>query len=849
LQVKGATLLSGYYRNPQLSQESFNGDGWFITGDTGFLDSGRLTITGREKDIIIINGINFYSHEIESAVEEIEEVEGSFTAACAVRETGSDTDQLAIFFSPAHTDGHLPIALISEIRKRVAKSIGAAAQYVIPVEKNEIPKTSIGKIQRSQLAQRFQAGEFGDLLKRIDIESDNANTLPDWFYKRIWRRKDGRNAPLNPRPGGAVLLFLDSLGLGARLCASLRESNRTCITVEAGSEFSVNAPDSYQLDVGNPYHYQRLMYCLADRQLRIEQLVHLWTYEEYKGEVSSLEELDKAQDASLYSILFLVQALAESQEAEFPVRLSVVSSFSRGLVAEDPIAYEKSPMLGLLKTIPQEMPWLSCHHIDLPLGKVEVNAARVLLEMDQGRADAEVAYRDGERLVSRLRRVDLRQRRRQDLPFKHGGFYLLSGGLGGIGVEVSRYLLKNYGAKLLLIGRTPLVETAMDPGVAEQSTEASLRLQTFQELKQLGGEVMYEAGDVCDPSALERALENAQSRWDCELDGVIQLAGTFEAQTVLGETRENMARILKAKMSGTWALHQLIKQRSAETVFISFSSVNGYFGGMAVGAYAAANSFLDSFVHYQRHAGLQHSYSYSWSLWDEVGMSRSYKLKDLSKARGYYAITPTQGMNSWLAGLHHGERQLLVGLDGGNRHIRQSAAGETCALQKATIYFTAKAEATAGGPDSQWRMRDKFGRLVDCEYVQVPEMPLNENGKVDREQLLGLNGKGNGRPSNGEEVPRTDVERRLVRIWEDLLGVTSVGINDNFFELGGHSLLSTQLISRLRDSFKLQIPVRSLFESPTIVGLAERIETTLWAMQDHEAGLRVTAGQREEGEL
>lgn len=115
LQVKGATVTPGYYQNPDLNQEVFDPEGWFSTGDLGFLRQGRLTITGRTKDIIIINGANYYTHEIEAVVEEIDGVEASFTAACATRQPSSNTDQLVLFFHITIADDKGLIELLKEI--------------------------------------------------------------------------------------------------------------------------------------------------------------------------------------------------------------------------------------------------------------------------------------------------------------------------------------------------------------------------------------------------------------------------------------------------------------------------------------------------------------------------------------------------------------------------------------------------------------------------------------------------------------------------------------------------------------------------------------------------------------
>ena len=163
LQVKGATVTAGYYQQPELNREVFTADGWFNTGDLGFLNAGKLTITGRQKDVIIVNGVNYYSHEIETVVEAIAGVTVSYTAACSVN---SQQQQVAIFF---HTLKQEELReLINKIRHSVFTSIGVAPAYIIPVAKETIPKTAIGKIQRSQLSQRFAAGEFDEILKQVE---------------------------------------------------------------------------------------------------------------------------------------------------------------------------------------------------------------------------------------------------------------------------------------------------------------------------------------------------------------------------------------------------------------------------------------------------------------------------------------------------------------------------------------------------------------------------------------------------------------------------------------------------------------------------------------------------------
>jgi acyl carrier protein len=109
--------------------------------------------------------------------------------------------------------------------------------------------------------------------------------------------------------------------------------------------------------------------------------------------------------------------------------------------------------------------------------------------------------------------------------------------------------------------------------------------------------------------------------------------------------------------------------------------------------------------------------------------------------------------------------------------------------------------------------------MIPSAFVVLEALPLTANGKIDR-RALPLPDIATGI----DTAPRSLLETQLVDIWAHLLSLKRVGIHDNFFELGGHSLLATQLVSRIRDAFGIELPLRYLFESPTIAQLAQRIE-------------------------
>ena len=168
LEVRGEPVARGYYDDANASN-AFRSDGWFQTGDMGFVAEGELYLTGRAKECIILNGANYYCGEIEEAVEAVAGVEPTYSAACAVRRPGDEVERLVIFFHTSVVeDGGLQ-DLLRSVRQRVVRQIGVRPDYLIPLDKTEIPKTAVGKLQRRQLAERFAAGSFDAIVERLDL--------------------------------------------------------------------------------------------------------------------------------------------------------------------------------------------------------------------------------------------------------------------------------------------------------------------------------------------------------------------------------------------------------------------------------------------------------------------------------------------------------------------------------------------------------------------------------------------------------------------------------------------------------------------------------------------------------
>ncbi|MBD2801906.1 non-ribosomal peptide synthetase [Xenorhabdus sp. M] len=174
LQLHGPMIFTRYYNNEGATREAFTDDGWFRTGDLALIENGRLNLVGRNKDSIIVSGVNYFSHELETALEQLSGIEKSFVAAFPTRPAGSDTEQLVVAFSASfpHSDDNKLYQLVTAIRNTTILLWGFRPTLILPLPTDAFQKTSLGKIQRAAMRKRLESGVFADEIRHIKEVSD-----------------------------------------------------------------------------------------------------------------------------------------------------------------------------------------------------------------------------------------------------------------------------------------------------------------------------------------------------------------------------------------------------------------------------------------------------------------------------------------------------------------------------------------------------------------------------------------------------------------------------------------------------------------------------------------------------
>ncbi|HEX8150712.1 MAG TPA: amino acid adenylation domain-containing protein, partial [Pyrinomonadaceae bacterium] len=630
--------------------------------------------------------------------------------------------------------------------------------------------------QRHWVAARH-APQTGSLRRRSNVA--------DWFYVPAWRHT------LPPRPPAADslregrsrwLVFTDDGALSCALVGRLTDAGCEVWTVRAGEVFKRDGERSFVLSPDSPEDYSSLLRGVGEVPATI---VHLWSLSDGARGESDAERFADCQRRGYYSLLNLARALS-LEENRGEVELNVVTNYVHDVSGAEETRPEQATVLAPCKVVPQEDPLIRCLCVDVGPRPGGRTADLLLAEIAGGAADPVVAYRGGRRLVQDFDSVRLDGAAGPAAQFRERGVYLITGGFGTVGTLLAKHLAETARARLALVGRTPLPERREWPRLladAGEDDEVGRRIRTIEALEASGAEVLVLSGDVADETFLRAAVEQVERRFGA-LDGVLHAAGTVRGASILNPFtaigREESEEQFRSKVYGVYALERVLAERTPDFCLL-FSSNASVLGGLGLVAYSAANQFLDAFALDRGRQGATRWISASWDGWS-AGPNTNGGARQTSIAE--YAMSPAESLDA--------VGRVLARVSGG--HVVVSA-GDLSARKNIWLRRQAAAAEEGGG-------------------VTLHERP---------------------RLRTTYEPPSTEAERLTAEIWQALLGIEQVGVNDNFFELGGHSLLATQVISRVRNTFKIDLPLRSIFEAPTLGGLAARVEACVLEQAGEQA--------------
>ncbi|MEV0728021.1 SDR family NAD(P)-dependent oxidoreductase [Polymorphospora sp. NPDC050346] len=450
-----------------------------------------------------------------------------------------------------------------------------------------------------------------------------ANTETGPYYVPVWKETSAP-APVDVDTAAAWVVFEPADGgVAAELTGRLRTAGAKVITVRAGAEQRADG-DAYTVRAGELADYSAVVAAaLADQPERLK-MVHGWLVGDLAGDTGR----DRARDGldrGFFSILSAAQAVSRNP-ASPPLDLYLLTSELRDVVGGERIEPVKSGVDGFVKLLPKEFSDTTCRSIDVSTGRADTVADQVLREISSGSTDQVVAYRGRKRWLWSHEEVALDGVGAAQRLLRDGGVYLITGGLGGIGLVTARDLAEQHRAKLVLVGRSglPPREEWRDL-LAGPDTQVTARIKAVEEIESLGGEVLVIAADVTDTESLRAVRAQAEAAFG-PVNGVLHAAGITGGGML--ETRQfaDAEAVLAAKVFGTLAIEEVFGD--SIDLLVLYSSFTVFSGDFGLFDYCSANSILDSYAQ-SRAGGNTHVVSINWPIWTKLGMAFDIDVPDL----------------------------------------------------------------------------------------------------------------------------------------------------------------------------------------------------------------------------
>ena len=477
------------------------------------------------------------------------------------------------------------------------------------------------------------------------IRSRRAPTVGDGCLFELTWQKD--TSPSVPARRGTWLIFTDEGGTGVALCKRLRAGGQECVLVKKGAGYLRADDDLYTISPDRASDLTRLLRDAFDREAPAG-VVYLWGLPADRPGELSPEALLGAQHEGCGSVLHLVQASVKAEWPEQP-RIWIVTRGASAIGAYAGVDVAHASLWGLGLTIARELPEFQCTLIDLdPEGESDGEALHE--EVIRGGGEERIALRRGERHVARLGPF-VAQAAGEGQGFGGGAeaneaasggrgralgqlsdiradaTYVLSGGVGELGLLVARWLVDRGGRNVLLLGRRP-------------PTEAAAR--AISALTERGARVQAVALDVADIQALERLFDDIRTQFP-PLRGIFHLAASLEDGTLLNLSASHFSGpVFASKALGAYNLHLLTRKMELD-LFVLFSSAASIFGAPGVANYASANALLDALAQHRRAVGLP-AVSINWGPWSGKGFAAGANREGRLSAQGMAGLSPDEGL-------------------------------------------------------------------------------------------------------------------------------------------------------------------------------------------------------------
>lgn len=593
-----------------------------------------------------------------------------------------------------------------------------------------------------------------------------------------------------------ALIIHDETRMGHLLAAQLRAQG--CTIFEAS--FATNSTDAGNgrfTMTGSEDDLINIFTQLKDQGLSM--ILHLGTLTEHSNaeDLGDLMEFQKRGVKSLFSIMRAVSKAKIKDSLELILVTEGVSPAPGTTV----IYPHNASMVGFGKIIGQEMQNLRVRVIDLeplaqrfdysdPQGTKDRTAdtQTVIREILTPNPPYQISYRAGKRYVEEIERCKLDEQPAIEREIHSDGVYLITGGTGGIGLEVAKYLASRNKVNLALLNRTPLPLRSNWEEIIESGDDEKLctKLKAIREIEATGATVAAYPVNVDSLEEMQILIAQLHQQFG-QIHGVVHAAGVAGDGFILRKDEAVFDGVLAPKIQGTWILDQLTRTDCPD-FFVLCSSISTLMAGAGQGDYVAANAYLDAYAQYRSQAGYP-TVSINWAAWKETGMAVNYQVN--TEGGIFKGLTTLQAMNALEEVLEREISRIVVGELNYQHNIFAD-------VERFPIQLSAEIK------EAIIKTRRRLQAAKPVTPTEIKRKDVKLKGRADGKY--------------------TAVEKDLASIWGEVLVLDEVDIYEDFYALGGDSIIAIKLTNAIKSLAGIKVDTSDIFEHQSIADFAAYLE-------------------------
>lgn len=627
----------------------------------------------------------------------------------------------------------------------------------------------------------------------LDVDDfEDYNQHCEEMYTMSWCRENNPEKKL-PKEDKLALVFTDGIAESEELEKELNKQKIDVILVQIGENSKEYSNNKYEIKC-EINEFSNIFRKLSDKHF---DFIIYYANNKQENESKDIYEFECRYNHEVNGVLYMTKAMLDNN-IDYPIDLVFlahnVNEVSKVEKFLDPLP---NSLFGLGKVIEAEYPNITARAIDLDENSSFEHAVTEIRNLKKYYL---TVFRNDEKYIEKFDVIQKKHEVENGITIKVDNVYIITGGTGGIGLEIANFLSKKAKVTIVLLSRSafPEQEKRNDILKSESQSKYAKKIRIIQDIENRGSKIYCYQVDVSNFSEINVCIEKIRSRFG-KINGLIHSAGVAGNGFLIQKTETSFQSVVAPKIKGTWLLDKLTEQDNLDFMIL-FSSLNTLMGIPGQTDYTAGNSYLDAYSAYRNKKGKK-TIVINWTSWKEVGMAYDNH-NDLSNGI-LKAIDTKRAINIFEKVLSSYENRVIVG-----------------EINKDGSLYGKSIE------DIDFMIQDNIKTILNIKTRE-----LTKETKIERKTAI-----------THQKLEYPQIEKIVTEIWIKVLGYDEIDVNSNFFQIGGDSIMINRVSSLLDDAFPDTISMSELFKYTTILSISKYI------YQKHNVGNEKETLQKKEND-